>query len=72
VTTEGFGLVIEFTGPLQAVTTIKYNRFTYPRSFLIIRTHAKSSESTFTSRFLLTDLNTKDSSASVVTPLPAG
>jgi hypothetical protein len=36
----------------------------------ITRAQAKSSQSVFTSRFLVTDLNNGDSSASVVTPLP--
>jgi hypothetical protein len=34
--------------------------------------HAKSFQSAFTSRFLVTDLNNGESSFSVVTPLPAG
>jgi hypothetical protein len=38
----------------------------------ITRAHANSSQSAFTSRFLVTDLNNADSSASVVTLLPAG
>jgi hypothetical protein len=36
------------------------------------RAHAKSSQSAFTSRLLVTDLNIGNSSASVLTSLPAG
>jgi hypothetical protein len=38
----------------------------------ITRAHAKSSQSTFTSLFLVRDINDGDSSASVVTRFPAG
>jgi hypothetical protein len=34
--------------------------------------HTLSSQSAFTSHFLVTDLNNRDSSAAVLTPLPAG
>jgi hypothetical protein len=38
----------------------------------ITRAHAKTSQSALTCRFLITDLNDKDSSASVLMSLPAG
>jgi hypothetical protein len=38
----------------------------------ITRAHANSAQSAFTGRFLVTDLNNGDSSASVLTPLPPG
>jgi hypothetical protein len=38
----------------------------------ITKAHAKSSQSDFTSRFVVTDLNNWDSSAFVLTSLPAG
>jgi hypothetical protein len=54
------------------VTTSTYNPVADFHTLQITRAHAKSSHSTFTSSFLVTDLNNGDSSASVVTPLPAG
>jgi hypothetical protein len=43
-----------------------------PHILQITRAHAKSSQFSFTSRFLVTDLNNEDSSASVLTSLPPG
>jgi hypothetical protein len=51
----------------QLVTTRNYNVIANPHTLQIIRAHAKSSQS-FTSRFLVTDLN-RDSSGSALTSL---
>jgi hypothetical protein len=53
-------------------TISTYNNIADLHTLEIIRAHAKSSHSAFTSRFLVKDLNNEDSSASVVTPLSAG
>jgi hypothetical protein len=52
-------------------TTNNYSATAYLRTLLITTAHAKFSQS-FTSRILVTDLNNGDSSASVLTSLPAG
>jgi hypothetical protein len=51
--------------------TSTYNAITDLHTLQITRAHAKSSQSAFTSHFLVTDLNNGHSSASVVKPLPA-
>jgi hypothetical protein len=43
-----------------------------PRNLKIARAHTKSSQFAFISRFLVTDLNNTDSSASVFTSLVSG
>jgi hypothetical protein len=53
-------------------TTSIYNDIADLHTLQITRAHVKFSQSAFTSRFLVTDLNNVDSSASAVTPLPAG
>jgi hypothetical protein len=63
----GFGLVNGVTGLLQTITAINYNRFIDSCTLRITRTHSKSSQSALTSHFLVTDLDSGDSSASVVT-----
>jgi hypothetical protein len=59
--------VIGFTGLLQILTTINYNRLIDSRTLWITRTQFKYSQSALTSHFLVTDLNSGDSSASMVT-----
>jgi hypothetical protein len=53
-------------------TTSTYNAIADLHPLQITIAHAKSSQSAFTSRFLVTDLNDRDSSASVLTSLTAG
>jgi hypothetical protein len=53
-------------------TTSNCNAIADLPTLQITRAHAKSSQSTCTGRFLVTDLSSGDSSASVVTLLPAG
>jgi hypothetical protein len=53
-------------------TTSTHNAIADIYILQITREHTKPSQSAFTSRFLVMDLNNGDSSASVVTPLPAG
>jgi hypothetical protein len=62
----GFGLVTGFTDHLytQLLDTSNYNAITNLHTLQNTRAHAKSSQS-FTSRFLVTDLNKGYSSASV-------
>jgi hypothetical protein len=50
-------------------TTSTYNAIADLHTLQITRAHVKSSQSAFTSHFLVMD---EDSSASVVMPLPAG
>jgi hypothetical protein len=52
-------------------TTNNYSAIAELHNLQLTREHAKSSQSAFTSRFLVTDLNNGDSSASVVMPWPA-
>jgi hypothetical protein len=54
------------------VTTSNYGAIANLHTLKITRAQAKSSQPAFTSRFLATDFNNGDSSASVLTPLPAG
>jgi hypothetical protein len=68
----GFGLVIWFIYHLQTVTTSNYGAIANIHNLQIPRAHAKSSQSDFTSRFLVTGLNNEDSSASALTSLPDG
>jgi hypothetical protein len=70
----GFGLVNGFIDHLytRLGTTSTHNAIADLHILQITRAHTKSSQSTFTSRFLVVDLNNGDSSASVVTPLPTG
>jgi hypothetical protein len=74
VTIDGDGLVNGFVDHLytRLGTTSIYSAIAGLHTLHITRTHDKSSQSTFTSRFLVTDLNNGDSSASVIKPLPAG
>jgi hypothetical protein len=51
-------------------TVRNYRAIAELHALKIIRAHAKSSRSAFTSRFLVTDLNNGDSSAYVLTSLP--
>jgi hypothetical protein len=68
----GFGLVTQFIDYLQIVTTDNCSTIANLHTLQITRAHAKSSQSAYTSRFLVMDLNNGDSSASVLTSLPAG
>jgi hypothetical protein len=67
----GFGLVTRFNDHLctQVVTTYNYNTIANLHTLQITGAHTQSSQSAFTSRFLVTDLNNADSSASVLTSL---
>jgi hypothetical protein len=56
----------------QLGATSNYNAIADLHTLQITTAQATSSQSVFTSRFLVTDLNNGDSSASVFTPLPAG
>jgi hypothetical protein len=62
----------EFIDHLEIATTSNYNAIANLIISQITTGHAKSSQSAFTGRFLVTDFNNEDSSASVVTPLSAG
>jgi hypothetical protein len=70
----GFGLVTQFIHYLytELITTSNYNTVANLHTLQIIRAHAKSSQSAFTSRFLVMDLNSGDSSTSVLSSLPTG
>jgi hypothetical protein len=68
----GVGSVIGFTDHLQIVTTSNYDAIANLYTLQITEAHATSSQSAFTSRFLVTDLNNGDSSASLFTSLPTG
>jgi hypothetical protein len=57
---------------IQLVTTSIYNIIANLHNLLITRARLKSSQSAFTSRFLVMDLNNGDSPASVLTSLLAG
>jgi hypothetical protein len=69
----GFGLVNGFIDHFfaQPVTTTTYSAITNLHTLQITRGQAKFSQSAFTSRFLVMDLNNGDSSASMLTSLPA-
>jgi hypothetical protein len=56
----------------QLITTSNYTVIDNPHTLQITRSQAMSSQSAFTSRFLVTDLNNGDSSASALTSLPSG
>jgi hypothetical protein len=64
--------MIRFIDYLQIVTTGNYGIIAKLHNLQITKAHAKSSQSAFTSRFLVTYLNNGDSSAFVLTSLPAG
>jgi hypothetical protein len=53
-------------------TTSNYSAIANLDTLQITTARAKSSQSAFTSRFLVTDLNSGDSSASVLTSLVSG
>jgi hypothetical protein len=61
-----------FIDHLQVVTISNDYAIANFHTIQVTRTRAESSQSAFTSRFLVTDLNNVDSSASVLTSLPAG
>jgi hypothetical protein len=60
-----------FIDHLQMVTRSNYGAIANLHTLQITIVHAKSSQSVFTSRFLVTDLNNGDSSTSVLMSLPA-
>jgi hypothetical protein len=68
----GFGLEIEFIDYLQIMTTNNYNNITNPHTLQITIAQAKPFQSAFTSRFLVTGLNSGDPSASVLMLLVSG
>jgi hypothetical protein len=70
----GFGFVTRFIDRFNTrlVTTFNYSAITCIHTLQITRAHAKSSQFAVTSRFLVTNLNNGDSSASMLTSLPAG
>jgi hypothetical protein len=68
---QGFGLGIGFIDYFNIQLVTKNDAVTELNTLQITRAHAKSSQSAFTSRFLVTDINNGDSSASVLTSLPA-
>jgi hypothetical protein len=68
---RGFGLVTRFIDHLQMVTRSNYGAIANLHTLQITRAHAKPSQSAFIRRSLVTDLNSGDSSTSVLTPLPA-
>jgi hypothetical protein len=61
-----------FIDHLQIVTTSNYSSIANLHSLQLARTHAKSSQSSFASRILVTDLNSVGSSAYVPTMLLSG
>jgi hypothetical protein len=67
-----FGLMNGFIYHLQTRlgTTSTYNAIADLHTLQITREHTESSQTAFTSRFLVTDLNNGDSLTPVVTPLP--
>jgi hypothetical protein len=69
---RSFWLDIGFIDHLQVVTTNNSNTFADLQILQITRAHAKSSQSAFTRRFLVTDINNGDSSAFVLKSLTAG
>jgi hypothetical protein len=64
--------VTGFIGLSQIVITSNYSSVANLYPLQITRTHAKTSQSAFASRFLITDLNNVDSSASTPTSLLSG
>jgi hypothetical protein len=68
----GFGLVTRFTDHLQIVIPSIYGAIADLHTSQPIRAHAKSSQSAFTTSFLVTDLSNGDSSTSMLTSFPAG
>jgi hypothetical protein len=64
--------VTRFIDNLQFQTTSNYGAIANLHTLQITRARVRSSQSTFTSRFLVTDLNNGDFSASVPTSLLAG
>jgi hypothetical protein len=69
VTIEGVGIGEWICCPHR---TRNYNHNAVADYTFYISADAGSSQSAFTGRFLVTVLNNRDSSAFVVTPLPAG
>jgi hypothetical protein len=69
---DGNFLVIRFIDHLQNVTTCNYSAITDVHNLEIPPAHSKPSQSAFTSRFPVTDLNSGDSLASVLTSLLSG
>jgi hypothetical protein len=70
----GFGLVNGFIDHLYTclISTSNYSVIADLHIFQITRAHTKSSQSTFTSCFLVKDHNNGDSSVYVLVSLPAG
>jgi hypothetical protein len=64
--------VIEFINHLQIIITTNYDAIAVLHILQITTAQAKPSQSAFTSRFLVTDLNNGDSSASVLMSLLSG
>jgi hypothetical protein len=57
---------------IQLITTRNYSAIANLRALQMTRAHTKFSQSAFTSRFSVADLNNGDSSASVLTSLLPG
>jgi hypothetical protein len=72
VTIDGVWIVNWIYGPLTDRNSSNYSAISNVHTLQITRACTKSSERAFTSRFLVTDLNTGDSSASVLASLRAG
>jgi hypothetical protein len=69
---RGFGLEIRFIHLLQVVTTSNYNNIVNFHTLKITAAHARSFQSTVTSRFTVTASYNGDSSASALTSLLSG
>jgi hypothetical protein len=67
-------LVLKRTIPtfIHSTRNYKYNAIADVHTLKITISPTKFSQSVFISHFLVTDLNGGDSSASVITPFPAG
>jgi hypothetical protein len=68
----GFEMEIRFIDHLQIITSSIYNTTTNLQILQIITAHAKPSQSSFISCFLVLDFNNRDSSASVFKLLLSG